>query len=337
MSTTQLQALSELSYFGCGGTALGIHQPSTFAELQACCVELERAATPVFFLGGGSNSLISDEPYQGHVVTAAALTHISAAPGHGLRCGAGVSPDQVVAAALQHGLKGAAWLSGLPGQLGGAVRMNARCYGAEMAQIVHSVSTVARSGQVKEYAQPQSLFYGYKDTYFMQAGEFIGQVCLQLAPAAPAELSQEAELGQGYRQDRAAKGQYIWPTCGCVFKNNYSVGVPSGMLLELAGAKGCSHGGAHVSEHHSNFIYNQHATAVDILELSFQMRAMVYGYFGVWLEYEMEFLGTFAPQYAAAIVEQRALSEAAPHVERRRAARQHFAEKKKAAALSRQP
>lgn len=331
MSTTQLPALSELSYFGCGGTALGIHQPRTLEELQACCAELG-AAAPVFFLGGGSNSLISDAPYLGHVITAAALTDITIAPPHGLKCGAGVSPDQVATAALEHGLKGAAWLSGLPGQLGGAVRMNARCYGSEMAQIVQSVNTVSRSSQLREYVQPQALFYGYKDTYFMQAGEFIAQVCLQLAPATPAELSKEAELGRGYRHDRAAKGQYVWPTCGCVFKNDYSVGVPSGMLLELAGAKGRSHGGAHVSEHHSNFIYNQHATAQDILELSFQMRELVYDQFGVWLEYEMEFLGTFSPQLMLAICEQRELSEGALHVERRRVARQHFAEKKKASA-----
>ena len=324
MTTT---CLKELSYFGCGGTAVAVHRPHSVDELQACLSQLVAASLPVFFLGGGSNSLISDGIYPGHVVSAASLNTITFEPPNYLRCGAGVSPDAVVSAAIAHGLRGAAWMSGLPGHIGGAVRMNARCYGSEISQLIHTLTTVSLAGEMIEYHGPQSLFYGYKDTYFMQVREFIGEVGLQLDVASAAELRAEVELQQYCQADRRFKGQYLWPSCGCVFKNNYAVGVPSGMLLELAGVKALQHGGAQVSEHHANFIFNRHATSADILELSFQMRELVYQMFGVWLAYEMEFLGEFDPEYRQQIQAIQPYCDDLLFENRRREARDHFKQK----------
>jgi UDP-N-acetylmuramate dehydrogenase len=92
------------------------------------------------------------------------------------------------------------------------------------------------------------------------------------------------------------KGQFAAPSCGCVFKNDYGVGIPSGMLLDAAGAKGLTRGGAEVGSQHANFIFNRkEATDRNILELTFDLQDRVYNLFGVWLQYEMELLGEFAP------------------------------------------
>ena len=287
--------LKDISYFGCGGPAMGVFTPASLEELKENLAEVRDSKAPYFFLGGGSNSLISDRPYPGHVISAANLNHLTFEPPY-IRCGAGVLPSDFAARSLESGLCGGAWLNGLPGQLGGATRMNARCYGSEMAQIVCEVSTINLEGRIHQYQQPEKVFFGYKDTYFMEAKEFIYEIRFQLSYGNPDHLARQRELLEFCLADRTKKGQFNLPSCGCVFKNNYDLGIPSGKLLDLAGLKGKSYGNAEVSAYHANFIFNHGASAWDILELSFIMRKQVYDTFGIWLEYEMEFLGDFSTE-----------------------------------------
>jgi UDP-N-acetylmuramate dehydrogenase len=189
----------------------------------------------------------------------------------------------------------------LPGQIGGTVRMNARCYGGEISQICTKVTVVTADGAVKTYADPK-VFRGYKDTIFMDNGDIIAGAELTLTPGNKAEIEAKMNFCES---DRVAKGQFEWPTCGCVFKNDYDVGVSSGMLLDHAGGKTLRHGKIEINPHHANFVYNKGGTSRDILEMSFKMREAVFKKFGVWMEYEMEILGDVDDDMKPRLVEAR--------------------------------
>lgn len=292
--------LCDISYYRTGGTCAALHAPASIAELAQVMRGVAERARPFFLLGGGTNSLVLDEPYPGEVVTFGKLSRLEVR-GTTIVAGAGVENTAVAKLALQHGLAGAAWMNRLPGQLGGTVRMNARCYGGEISQIARKVTTVTRRGEVVVYEDP-AMFRGYKDTIFMDNGEVVAEVELALRPGDPAAVEAEMRFCE---DDRVKKGQFDFPSCGCVFKNDYAVGVSSGILLDTAGAKKLKHGGAEVSPHHANFVYNKGASSRDILQVSFAMRQLVYDKFGVWMEYEMEVLGAMPPDLRARFDERR--------------------------------
>jgi UDP-N-acetylmuramate dehydrogenase len=292
--------LRDISYYRTGGSCAALHTPASVAELAAVMRGVAERGRPFFLLGGGTNSLVLDESFPGEVITFGKLSRLEAR-GTTIVAGAGVENTAVAKLALQHGLAGAAWMNRLPGQLGGTVRMNARCYGGEISQIARRVTTVTRRGEVVVYEDP-AMFRGYKDTIFMDNGEVVAEVELALRPGDPAAVESEMRFCE---DDRVKKGQFDFPSCGCVFKNDYAVGVSSGILLDIAGAKKLRHGAAEVSPHHANFVYNKGAGSRDILQVTFAMRQLVYDKFGVWMEYEMEVLGVMSPDLQARFDEQR--------------------------------
>lgn len=319
--------LSELSYYKTGGDCLGVIAPRTTAEAKESLSWILQQKKPYFVLGGGTNSLVTDEPYPGYVLSLHLMTWVKVERERGkITLGAGVSNTEISKLAHENQLGDISWMYRLPGQIGGTVRMNARCYGGEISQVVSRVVSVAgnpsvaavnvqqggdysgsysdRAGeswaQVKTYeAEPGSLeakkiFRGYKDTFFMDSSEVICEVTLSLTPiSSNAALLKNREKMTFCETDRESKGQFEYPSCGCVFKNDHSpeVSVSSGFLLEACGLKGKSVGLAEVTSGHANFVYNKGAKSQEILELSFAMRQAVYDRFGVWLEYEMELLG----------------------------------------------
>ncbi|MBM4253232.1 MAG: UDP-N-acetylmuramate dehydrogenase [Deltaproteobacteria bacterium] len=296
MPTLKQVLLKDFAYYKTGGPADVLYQPQDAAELAAQLSEAQTTGLPLIVLGAGTNSLVMDEPFAGAVVVLTAVSDIKVV-GDKIIAGAGVENTAIAKLALKHGLAGAAWMNRLPGQIGGTVRMNARCYGGEISQIATKVITVTRSGERREYADPK-MFRGYKDTVFMENGDIIIGVELQLKAGDAKDI---ARVMRHCEDDRQSKGQFDFPSCGCVFKNDYTVGIPSGMLLAAAGAKGRRQGGAVVSHHHANFVYNQGASSRDILELTLAMRDLVYAEFGVWMSYEMEILGTLPKDLATAL------------------------------------
>lgn len=285
VSKSPLQ-LREYAYYRTGGTAAQIYQPETTQDLAKAVKGANQKGLPLLLLGGGTNSLVIDEPYLGAAILFRRMQKLEV-KGTRLTVGAGVDNSVVALAALKASLGGAAWMYRLPGQMGGTVRMNARCYGGEISQIVKRIVVVTKAGDIKEYTD-QSVFRGYKDTLFMETGDLIAEVDLELMPGDKSSIEKSMIACE---TDRVSKGQFLWPSCGCVFKNDYKVGVPSGMLLEAAGVKSFTQGGAAVSQYHANFVFNTGASSRDILELTLKMRDAVHQHFGVWLEYEMEVLG----------------------------------------------
>jgi UDP-N-acetylmuramate dehydrogenase len=291
-------SLRPFSYYQTGGTCSYFLQPHTVDELVEALKMLRPKNLPLFVLGGGTNSLVSDSHWDGVVVHLGLMKNITLSTETSLLVQAGATNSEVAVKALEQGLQGAAWMYRLPGQLGGTVRMNARCYGGEISQVVREVVSVDHTGQLTRWCttpEEKNVFQGYKKTVFMQQPQIITEVLIKLEHGNPKAIQDEMNFCEN---DRVSKHQFDYPSCGCVFKNHYipGVSVPSGKLIEMAGMKGMRHNGAVVSEFHANFIYNdKSATSQDIWSLSQMVRKKVLETSGIELEYEMEVLGNPMP------------------------------------------
>lgn len=278
--------LKEKSYYQTGGTCDLLVSPTSIEELANAMAQIHRDRIPCFFLGAGSNSLIMDDHWPGAVVLFERLNRIDIKDNR-ISVESGVENTLLAEKCLEASLAGCDWMYYLPGQLGATVRMNARCYGGEISQIVTSVTAVTPGGDIKQYTN-EGIFKGYKDTLFMTNGEIIAEVDIDLRQEGQDQIRSRMAF---CRSDREKKHQFAFPSCGCVFKNDYAAGVPSGMLLEKAGVRGLSTEQVEISPWHANFVFNRGATARHILEMTLQMRESVYDRFGVWLAFEMEILG----------------------------------------------
>jgi len=278
--------LKELSYYGTGGTCDEMVSPASLGELAEAAARIYREQRPCFLLGAGSNSLIMDEHWPGSVLLFDRLQGLEI-DGNRVVVQAGVENTRLAEACLKNALTGAEWMYHLPGQLGATVRMNARCYGGEIGRIVTAVTTITRRGRSRRYSGGQ-VFKGYKDTIFMCNEEIVAEIEMVLGRGDPEQIGGRMAF---CRSDREQKHQFDHPSCGCVFRNDYSIGIPSGLLLDRAGVKDLSSDRVQVGPWHANFLFNRGATARELLETALQMREAVYQRFGVWLAFEMEILG----------------------------------------------
>ena len=312
--------LKDILYYRTGGRCNEFVEPVSIAELATAIKRLAAKGTAFIPIGAGTNSLFMDDDYSGAVISFRKLDTLQIS-GTRITVGAGVDNTLFSETVYNAGLAGAGWMNRLPGQIGGTVRMNARCYGGEISQIVREVTVVTRAGEVVKYTDPKAMFRGYKDTIFMTNGDLICEAIIDLRIGDMKAVREKMDL---CASDRIGKGQFTHPSCGCVFKNDYAVGVSSGMLLEEAKVKLLKHAGAEVSPAHANFVFNKNASARAILELSVMMREAVWSMFGVWLEYEMEILGTVPRDLQPKIFEARAaafnLEKLTPLRERMKAA-----------------
>ena len=284
--------LKNYAYYRTGGSCRVLHEPQSIVELSTTLKKISTDHIPYFILGGGTNSLVLDNPFPGDVIIFSRMKAIRR-EGHNLVCGGGADNTEVALEALKAGLSGISWMNGLPGQIGGTVRMNARCYGGEISQVTKSVRAVLPDGTIKHYTPADQIFKGYKDTLFMANGAVIAEATLSLVPGDAKSIREHMDACMN---DRIAKGQFDFPTCGCVFKNNYAVGVPSGMLLDQADARRLNTPQVALNPQHSNFVYNKGASSEDILRFTMEMQELVYQEFGVWMEYEMEILGQLSQE-----------------------------------------
>ena len=293
--------LKDILYYKTGGRCKEFVEPATVAELAVAVKRLNAAGTAFIPVGAGTNSLFMDDDFSGAVISFRKLDTLEIS-GTTIKVGAGIENTYFSETVYEAGLAGAGWMNRLPGQIGGTVRMNARCYGGEISQITREVTVVTRSGEIVKYTDPKAMFRGYKDTIFMTNGDLVCEALIELRNGNMQEVRDKMDF---CASDRIGKGQFTHPSCGCVFKNDYAVGVSSGMLLEEAKVKLLKHGGAEVSPAHANFVFNKGASARAILELSVMMREAVWSMFGVWLEYEMEILGSVPKDMEAKIFEER--------------------------------
>jgi UDP-N-acetylmuramate dehydrogenase len=275
-----------------GGCARAFFQPADLADLQAFLPTLPEGE-PVLLVGLGSNLLVRDGGFAGTVIfTHHALTGIreetALRPRAGVTAGAGVPTPHVARFAARHGGAGAEWMAGVPGTIGGALAMNAGCYGGETWNHVVSVQTIDRKGVLHTRA-PEDFEVGYRHVRGLASGEewFVsGTFAFEPGDEAEAMARMKALL-----VTRIAAQPLNQPNAGSVFRN--PPGDHAARLIESCGLKGCTVGGAQVSPKHANFIVNLGgASAADIEAVIAHVRSTVEARTGVALVPEVRIVGS---------------------------------------------
>lgn len=276
--------LADLTTFRIGGTAELFCEPQDKEELKDALKFIREHLCRYYLLGGGSNTLFSDAGFKGLVISMKSFTGITR-QGTKVRALSGTSMDKLNAFCEREGLSGLEFSGGLPGSVGGAVYMNARAYHGEMSSVVSSVTVFDMLGEEKVIAK-DDIGYAYKQSVFMgNPSLIIVEVELDLIQSTSIAVK---ALTEQHRKDRENKGQYAWPSAGCVFKNDRSAGLPSGQLIDSLGLKGKQAGGAQVYERHANFIVNKGgAKAADVVKLIEEIESTVLKEKGIKLEREV--------------------------------------------------
>ena len=247
---------------------------------------------PVFILGGGANILAADAGLRGIVLDTGGWTGETGQEAGGvLEFRAGTSLDDAAEIAAGRGLSGMEFLAGMPGSIGGAVWMNARCYGREIADVLHEVQIIDFSQQQPEHSRYKTdkAEFGYKRSPFQSRRNLIvtASFCLKSADERHIRAAMDAR-----RKDREGKGHYRYPSAGSVFKNNPAFGMPAGKLIDDLGLRALRTGGAQVAPWHGNIIVNTGgATAADIRNLADEVASQVKAATGYDLEPEIIFTG----------------------------------------------
>ena len=274
-----------------GGHAATFFQPADLDDLRAFLRALP-AATPVLFVGLGSNLLVRDGGFGGAVVlTHHALTGIAeeAATANALsvRAGAGVPSPHLARFVARHGGAGAEWLAGVPGTVGGALAMNAGCYGGETWAHVVRVETIDRTGEL-HVRRPGDFDLGYRHVQpHARTEEWFAAAVFRFERG---DTSSAMERMKTLLARRVASQPLNQPNAGSVFRNPPRD--HAARLIEACGLKGYSVGGAQVSPKHANFIVNAGgATAAQIEAVIDHVHATVLAKHGVDLVREVRVVG----------------------------------------------
>jgi len=271
-----------------GGPADRFYEPADLDDL-AEFVRTVPADEPLHWIGLGSNLLVRDGGVRGTVLMLSGrLNRLEQIGDSGVRAEAGVASAKLARFSAQHGLRGAEFLAGVPGTVGGALAMNAGAFGGETWNIVTAVETLNRRGE-RRTRLPHDYKVGYRtvigppDEWFV-AGHF------GLSPGSSDEA--QAQI-RSLLARRGASQPTQLPNAGSVFRN--PPGDYSARLIETAGLKGRRHGGARVSEQHANFIINTgSATAADIEFLIREVQGEVETRHHIHLEPEVRIIGEAA-------------------------------------------
>jgi UDP-N-acetylmuramate dehydrogenase len=281
-----LEPLADHTSFRIGGPAEWFAQPQTPEELAQLLQQAGRFGMPVSVVGGGTNTLAADRGIRGLVIhlgrgfrTAREL-EAPDAPTARVACGASLLTQRLVFLATRHGWGGLETLAGLPGQIGGALAMNAQ----EIGRFVREVTLVTFDGALRQLNR-EALHFAYRYTG-LEPG-IVTEVVLEFPKVAPEEAYERVRQVLQYRNSTQ---EVRLPSAGCAFKNPPGTG--AGRLIDQAGLKGVRIGDAQVSRRHANFIVNLgRATCDDVLSLMEHVQRRVEQEFGVRLDPEVRLLG----------------------------------------------
>ncbi len=268
-----------------GGPADLLVEPSTESDLAAALKFCRERELKFLVLGRGSNLLVRDGGFRGVVIS---LAHPEFArievEGQCLRCGAGAKLKNVALEAKRHGISGLEFLEGIPGSVGGALRMNAGAMGGATFDVVEAVRLMDLEGRICELPRVE------------MPVEYRSCVLLKTHVALGARLRGRPDSHESIAQRMIAFSRKRWasqpaaPSAGCIFKNPPTI--PAGKLIDELGLKGARVGGAMVSTEHGNFIVNDGtATAHDVLQLIELIKQHARAGRGIELETEVEIVG----------------------------------------------
>jgi len=263
---------------------------------------------PVFILGAGANIVVSDRGIRGIVLDTGAFRGIGKREDRHSSAGeaadpparedgrslfsvsvlSGTSVDGLTAGLAERGLSGLEFLSGMPGSVGGAVWMNARCY-------EKSVSDVLIETEILDENYQKQLIPFRAEDFSYKRSPFQGRKILILSARFAVQFRESQDIYNemaAYRRDRTEKGHYRFPSAGSAFKNNHDFGAPTGRIIDQAGLRGLNIGGAQVAPWHGNIIINTgNASAADIRRLMDEVVRRVKAARGFELESEIIFAG----------------------------------------------
>ena len=272
--------------FAIGGPADLFVQPKTRRELAETLRVFRERGVPFLLLGNGSNMLVADAGIRGAVVCTSELDDVRVGDDGTLVAEAGALLGRVARRAQRAGLTGVEFAGGIPGSLGGAVFMNAGAYDGQMAGVVEKTEYLDENGALHTLTGDEHGF-GYRRSVFRNHPDWtVVRSTLRLQPGDPAAI---LDYMNDLAQRRREKQPLNFPSAGSTFKR--PEGHFAGKLIEDAGLKGASVGGAQVSEKHAGFLINRGgATCDDMLRLIELVQQRVKEKFGVQLECEVRII-----------------------------------------------
>ena len=272
--------------FCIGGPADMLFYPASIDEVQKIIQAAKSYGEPITLMGNGSNILVRDGGIRGLVVRFNHTMGSIVVSGSDITVGAGALLKDAAAFAQRQGLTGMEFAAGIPGSIGGAIFMNAGAYDGEMKSIVTRVQTVSAAGEIRSYAAHE-LDFDYRHSIFHEREEAICEVRLHLTPGNPADILEKMTDLNGRRKSRQP---LEYPSAGSTFKR--PPGYFAGTLIDEAGLKGFTVGGAQVSRKHAGFIVNiGGATANDVQRLIAVVQERVYARNAVRLVPELRIIG----------------------------------------------
>ena len=280
--------MSKYTSFRAGGKAAALVEVENKEQLKAVLRFADEENIPHLLIGNGSNTLFKDSGYQGLVIKLGDyFNYLAEESDTRLRIGASMLLSTAAKMALEESLTGMEFASGIPGSIGGAIFMNAGAYGGEMKDIVASVHAVSPDGRDEKDFTNEEMQFGYRSSILQQNGWIATDVIFNLTTGNKEEIAAQMK---DLNARRNAKQPVNYPSAGSTFKR--PEGYFAGKLIEDAGLKGLTVGGAQVSTLHSGFVINKGgASATDILQLIALVQNTVYDKFGVMLEPEVRIIG----------------------------------------------
>lgn len=313
--------------FKIGSTANLFIAPDNISQFLTVLNIVNDCNFPFFILGGGSNTVFPDSVFKPVVISTENLKSISILPSSSnfqadeegdvlICCQAGTTMASLVNFCTANCLSGLEQFAGLPGSVGGAVFMNARCFNKSISDVFYSAdyvefsnTSVASVASVSNVSTSSAIISGslsydpaqweYKKSPFQPAEGSSGKGLHKYVLSATFKLHKvpeekkvliESECKK-YISERVSKGHFKYPSAGSVFKNNRSFGKPSGLIIDEAGLRGFTIGGAQIAPFHGNFIINiNNAKSTDVQNLVKHVQNTVKEKFGFYLEPEIIFL-----------------------------------------------
>ena len=297
LEVAQNALLRDFTTFRLGGPCRRLIACETARQLEVAVGELAAAGEKFLLIGGGSNLLVSDEGLDVTVIRYYSEKPAVHRHGEILEVDCSMLLDDLAVFAVEHGLDGLVYASGIPGTVGGAIAGNAGAFGKQIGDRTESVLLMDHSGR-KRWQSGKDLGFAYRHSRLQNGGEIVATAILKLESGDPSELKkQRAEILDLRRQKHPDWRKQ--PTAGSFFKNVEPTSAAerrqaAGWFLEQAGAKSMRVGGARIFEKHANIIVTDgDCRAQDVLDLSRQMAAAVKAKFGFELVPEVRVLGGF--------------------------------------------
>lgn len=282
------ELMSRHTTFRTGGPASLFLRPEDEEGALKAVRYLRQKVQPFFILGNGSNLLVSDKGYHGVIISLENLNDLRIEDDATVVAEAGVLNSAIASLARDNSLSGFEFAAGIPGTIGGAMIMNAGAYGGEMKDITESVRVISPDGGI-DIIPGSDCGFGYRTSALKRGGFVVTSAKLKLSKGdseAIAATMKELAL------KRKEKQPLEYPSAGSTFKR--PEGHFAGKLIEDAGLRGFTVGGAQVSEKHCGFVINKdNATSADIYNLILEVKKRVFAASGVTLEPEVIMLGDF--------------------------------------------